>query len=85
MSGRDFGSTFPHQLKSMSEKSVWMKSHSLLYCMLPSLEQYLTEVEVNTDPSLPMKYKDYLSSTPAIRAALYTTFNAKVSAEVYTV
>ena len=30
------------------------------------------------------KYKDYLSSTPAIRAALYTTFNAKIAAEVFT-
>ena len=52
--------------------------------LLPSLEQYLSEAEVNTDPSLLTKYKDYLSSTPAIRAALYTTFNAKMAAEVFT-
>ena len=51
--------------------------------LLPSPEQYLSEAEVNTDPSLPTKYKDYLSSTPAIRAALYTTFNANISAEVF--
>ena len=52
--------------------------------LLPSLEQYLSEAEVEADPSLLTKYKDYLSSTPAIRAALYTTFNAKMAAEVFT-
>ena len=52
--------------------------------LLPSLEQYLSKAEVEADPSLPTKYKDYLSSTPAIRAALYITFNAKMAAEVFT-
>ena len=52
--------------------------------LLPSLEQYLSKVEVEADPSLPTKYRDYLSSTPAIRAAMYTPFNAKTSAEVFT-
>ena len=52
--------------------------------LLPLLEQYLSKAEVEADPSLPTKYKDYLSSTPAIRAALYTTFNAKMAAEVFT-
>ena len=52
--------------------------------LLPSPEQYLSKTEVEADPSLPTKYKDYLFSTPAIRAALYTTFNAKTSAEVFT-
>ena len=51
--------------------------------LLPSLEQYLNKGEVEADPSLPTKYKDYLSSTPAIRAALYTTFNAKMAAEAF--
>ena len=51
--------------------------------LLPSPEQYLSKAEVEADPSLPTKYKDYLSSTPAIRAALYTTFNAKMTAEVF--
>ena len=51
--------------------------------LLPSLEQYLGKPDVEADPSLPTKYKDYLSSTPAIRAALYTTFNAKMAAEVF--
>ena len=51
--------------------------------LLPSLEQYLSKAEVEADPSLPTKYNDYLSSTPAIRAALYTSFNAKMSAEVF--
>ena len=51
--------------------------------LLPSLEQYLSKAEVEADPSLPLKYKDYLSSTPAIRAALYTTFNAEISGEVF--
>ena len=52
--------------------------------LLPLVEQYLNKPEVEADPSLPTKYKDYLSSTPAIRAALYTTFNAKTAAEVFT-
>ena len=51
--------------------------------LLPSPEQYLSKTEVEADPSLPIKYKDYLFSTPAIRAALYTTFNAKMAAEVF--
>ena len=46
--------------------------------------EYLSKTEVEADPSLPTKYKDYLSSTPPIRAALYTTFNAKMAAEVFT-
>ena len=50
---------------------------------LPSAEQYLSKPEVEGDPSLPTKYQDYLSSTPAIRAALYTTFNAKITAKVF--
>ena len=52
--------------------------------LLPSLEQHLTKPEVEADPSLPTKYKNYLLSTPAIRAALYTTFDAKMAAEVFT-
>ena len=52
--------------------------------LLPSPEQYLSKAEVEADPSLLTKYKDYLSSAPAIRAALYTTFNAKTAAEVFT-
>ena len=52
--------------------------------LLPSVEQNLSKAEVEVDPSLPTMYKDYLSSTPAIRAALYTTFNANIAAEVFT-
>ena len=52
--------------------------------LLPPVEQYRSIAEVEADPSLLTKYKDYLSSTPAIRAALYTTFNAKMAAEVFT-
>ena len=52
--------------------------------LLPSPGQYLSKTEVEADPSLPIKYKDYLFSTPAIRAALYTTSNAKMAAEVFT-
>ena len=51
--------------------------------LLPSVDQYLNKAEVEANPSLPTKYNDYLSSTPAIRAALYTTFNAKMAAEVF--
>ena len=52
--------------------------------LLPSVEQYLSKAEVEADPLLPTKYRDYLSSTPAIRAAMYTQFNAKTSADVFT-
>ena len=52
--------------------------------LLPSVEQYLSQAEVEADPSLPTKYKDYLSYTPAVRAALYTTFNVNMAAEVFT-
>ena len=56
---------------------------SLHFKLLPSVEQYLSKAEVEADPSFPTMYKDYLSSTPAIRAALYTTFNARMAAEVF--
>ena len=52
--------------------------------LLPSVEQYLNKGDVEADLSLLTKYTDYLSSTPPIRAALYTTFNAKMAAEVFT-
>ena len=52
--------------------------------LLPSVEQNLSKAEIEADPFLPTNYKNYLSSTPAIRAALYTTFNAKMAAEVFT-
>ena len=52
--------------------------------LLPSVEQYLSHVEVEANPSLPTKYRDYLSSTPGIRAATYTPFIAKTLAEVFT-
>ena len=51
--------------------------------LLPSVEQYFSKAEVEADPSLPTKYRNYLTSTPAIRAAMYTPFNAKTSAEVF--
>ena len=52
--------------------------------LLPSVEQYLNKPDVEADPSLPTKYMDYISSTPAIRAALYTPVAAKMAAEVFT-
>ena len=52
--------------------------------LLPAVEQYRSIAEVEADPSLLTKYKDYLYTTPSIRAALYTTFNAKMAAEVFT-
>ena len=67
--------------KYVREKCVDEISHVKL---LPSLEQYLSKAKIEADPSLPTKYKDYLSTTPAIRAALCTTFNAKMAAEVFT-
>ena len=56
----------------------------MLAKLLPSVERYVSRAEVEANPSLPTKYRDYLSSTPAIRAAMYTPFNAKMAAEVFT-
>ena len=67
-----------------AEKRKAVDEVPILAKLLPSVEQYLSKAEVETDPSLPTKYRDYLSSTPAIRAALYTPFTAKTSAEVFT-
>ena len=55
----------------------------------PYAEEYVRSARTTSLLPLPSeeyvtKYKDYLSSTPAIRAALYTTFNAKMAAEVFT-
>ena len=52
--------------------------------LLPSPEQYLSNTEVEADPSLLTKYEDYLSSIPVIRAAMYTPVTAKMAAEVFT-
>ena len=68
--------------KYVSEKCVDEISRPVK--LVPSVEQYLSKAEVDADPSLPTKYKDYLTSTPVIRAALYTTFYAKMAAEVFT-
>ena len=70
--------------KHVLEKSVDEISRHVK--LLQSVEQYLSKHEVKADPSLLIQYKDYLSSTPAIRTALYTDFefNAKMSAEVFT-
>ena len=76
----------PHPLPTAAEKYVREKCvDEISRCvkLLPSVEQYLSKTEVQADPFLPTKYKDYLFSTPAIRAALYTTFNAKMAAEVF--
>ena len=69
---------------AVSEMYVCMDEIPPHVKLLLSVEQYLNKPEVEADPSLPTKYTDYLSSTPAIRAALYTTFNAKMAAEVFT-
>ena len=46
------------------------------------------QAEVEADPSLtaspPGSYNDYLLCTHALRAALYTTFSAKLAAAVFT-
>ena len=68
---------------STAEKWKAVDEVPILDKLLPSVEQYLSKAEVEADPSLPTKYRDYLSSTPAIRAAMYTPFNAKTSAEVF--
>ena len=80
--------TLTHDLVSAKEyvrqKCVDVASYHRSAELLPSVEQYLSKAEVEADPSLPTKYRVYLSSTPAIRAAVYTPFNAKTSAEVFT-
>ena len=76
----------PQHIPRAAEKYVRKKCvDEISQCvkLLSSVEQYLSKAEVEADPSLPLKYKDYLLSTPAIRAALYTTFNARMAAEVF--
>ena len=74
----------PHTLAEKYVREKCVDEISWRFKLLPSLEQYLSKTEVEAAPSLLTKYKDYLSSTPAIRAALYTTFNAEMAAEVFT-
>ena len=81
--------TSPRGLGSPTTAEEYVKQKGVdqvprLAKLLPSVEQYLSKAEVEADPSLPSKYRDYLSSTPAIRAAMYTPFNATTSAEVFT-
>ena len=79
---KHYTSDLPSAEKYVQEKCVDEISGQVK--LLPSVEQYLSKAEVEANPSLPTKYKDYLSSTPAIRAALYTTFNAMMAAKVFT-
>ena len=74
----------PATIAEMYVRDKCMDEISLHVKLLPSVEQYLNKSEVEADPFLPTTYTDYLSSTPTIRAALYTTFNAKMAAEVFT-
>ena len=49
------------------------------------IEYYISKAEAEAQPSsFATKFTDYLSSNPAIRAAMYTPVTAKMSAEVFT-
>ena len=49
------------------------------------IEHYISKAEAEAQPSsFATKFTDYLSSNPAIRAAMYTPVTAKMSAEVFT-
>ena len=49
------------------------------------IEHYISKAEAEAQPSsFATKFTDYLSSNPAIRAAMYTPVTAKISAEVFT-
>ena len=48
------------------------------------IEHYISKAEAEAQPSsFATKFTDYLSSNPAIRAAMYTPVTAKMSAEVF--
>ena len=48
------------------------------------IENYISKAEAEAQPSsFATKFTDYLSSNPAIRAAMYTPVTAKMSAEVF--
>ena len=64
-------------------REKYVDESSMPIKLLSPVEQFLSKDEVEVDPFFPAKYKDYLSSTPSIKAALYTNFNAKMSAEVF--
>ena len=49
------------------------------------IEHYISKAEAETQPSsFAVKFTDYLSSNPVIRAAMYTPITAKMAAEVFT-
>ena len=49
------------------------------------IEHYISKAEAEAQPSsFAAKFTDYLSSNPAIRAAMYTPVTAKMAAEVFT-
>ena len=49
------------------------------------IEHYISKAEAEAQPSsFAAKFTDYLSSNPAIRAAMYTPVTAKMTAEVFT-
>ena len=49
------------------------------------IEHYISKAEAEAQPSsFPVKFTDYLSSNPVIRAAMYTPVTAKMAAEVFT-
>ena len=49
------------------------------------IEHYMSKAEAESQPSsFAAKFTDYLSSTPVIRAAMYTPVTAKMAAEVFT-
>ena len=48
------------------------------------IEHYISKAEAEAEPSsFAAKFSDYLSSNPAIRAAMYTPVTAKMAAEVF--
>ena len=49
------------------------------------IEHYISKAEAEAQPSsFAVKFTDYLSSNPVIRAAMYTPVTAKMAAEVFT-
>ena len=49
------------------------------------IEHYISKAEAEAQPSsFAVKFTDYLSSNPVIRAAMYTPITAKMAAEVFT-
>ena len=91
------GRTLPHATVFVTSRP-WASEHlrencghqisqhvEILTSAKDQIEHYIRKAEAEAQPSsFAVKFTDYLSSNPVIRAAMYTPITAKMTAEVFT-